>query len=92
MQACRGGRFDFGVESESTDLGEDAIKTLSEEKYDDIEKKVSLVLLTVIKSSLSFILRFLILPRFSLRERTQKRKQTEEEVLWVLYRSSLISC
>ena len=40
IQACRGGKFDYGVESEATDLGEPEIEKIADQKYDAIVDKV----------------------------------------------------
>lgn len=39
IQACRGGKFDYGVETESTDLGESQVIEIMEKNYDNISEK-----------------------------------------------------
>ena len=40
IQACRGGKFDYGVETESTDLGESQVIEVMKQNYDNIAEKV----------------------------------------------------
>ena len=40
IQACRGGKFDYGVETESTDLGESQVIEVMKQNYDNISEKV----------------------------------------------------
>ena len=62
IQACRGGKFDYGVESEATDLGEGELKDLVESKYDVITKKVKdllsflIILLLASHSPINFLI------------------------------------